>query len=293
MRKNFIFLSLFLILGLLTSCESSKLEKDAKKKAENFFKFLKNGDEKSLADEYNGFTNFESFYKSDSSFVKSSKYEDEVVVVTVHNKFTNGLGKLNERDISLIFKKDSLGKLQIFDSKGLTDFSEKSEFKFASKSGCLTKSDTTDQQIFKSLKKAEKVMLDKALEVYLELKKDVRVSDWNWETLYSGSVSGQGIVVNNSRFSIPSLKYSITYKTSSGRVITKDQGNVSYNPIPAGGSTSFSFYTDYVGNANTASIELEFDDELIYNYLAEKNWTGKECEEYYKLHPEETKKLGH
>lgn len=280
------FILSFILVIMFCSCESKKLKEEARKETDLFFKYLKQGDEVRLKQLYNGFENFESFYKSDSVKIKSIVYEDEIAIVTAQNKFTNGLGKSTEKDILLFFSKDSLGKLKLFDSKGLTDFTEKNEYKFGIKTGCVTKSDTTDQQILVCLKKSHEVLLDKGVDVLLELMKDVRVTNWSWEELYSGSGSGKGIVVNNSRFDIPSLKYTVTFKTASGNIVTTDKGVVSYDVVPAGGSTSFSFYTDYIGGASRASIELNFDDDLILNYLAQKEWTGKECDEYFKLHPE-------
>ena len=86
----------------------------------------------------------------------------------------------------------------------------------------ISTNDTTDQQIVLALEKTNKVFMEKALDVYLELKKDIRVTDWSWETLYSGSASGKGIVVNNSRFDIQSLKYTVTFKTSSEQLTSRD-----------------------------------------------------------------------
>lgn len=40
------------------------------------------------------------------------------------------------------------------------------------------------------------------------------------------------------------------------------------------------FYTSYVGNARSASITVEFDDDLIENYIADKDYTGNEYKEY-------------
>lgn len=286
MKRQTILMG-FLTLILLTSCESSRLKKEAEAKAKQFFTSLKQGDEKKLKEIYKDFGKLESYYKSDSAVITSTYFKDDITTVSVHNRFTNGLGKLNERDILLFFKKDSTGNLVLYDSKGLTDFSEKNEYKFGSKTGCISPNDTTDQQIILALEKTNKVFMEKAVDVYLELKKDIRVTDWSWETLYSGSASGKGIVVNNSRFNIPTLKYTVTFKTRSGDPITTDKGTISYDPIPAGGSTSFSFYSDYVGGASIASIELNFDDDLIFNYLAGEDWTGKECDEYFKAHPDE------
>jgi len=291
MKSNLIILVLPFVT-VFTSCESSKLKRESEIKAKDFFTVLKAGDEKRLTQLYSGFEKFDTYYKSDSVRINSISEKDNVITVSIHNRFTNGFGKITEKNISLMFKKDSTGQLKIIDSKGLSDFAEKNEYIFGTSTGCIRKeSDTTDQQIIKALEKAKAVMLDKALSIYMELKSQLRIVNWNWESGYGGSGSGKGIVRNGSTFSVPKLKYKVTYKTSSGDPITSDEGYITYDAIDAGESKSFTFYTSYIGNATKASIDLDFDEDLIYKYLAKKEWTGKECEEYFKKHPEKLKEL--
>jgi hypothetical protein len=281
-----------IIVTFFISCRSSKTKKEAEEKAMDFFTDLKNGDVKKMTTLYRGFGAFESYYKSDSISVNSTIEKNKTLTVSIHSRFTNGYGKMNEKDISLIFRKDSTGQLKIVDSKGLSEFDEKDDYVFGVNTGCVNKNvDTTDQQILKSLKKSKSVMLDKAVAVYLELKSQIRIINWSWESGYSGSASGRGIVKNNSTFSVPNLKYKITYKNSKGEEVTNDDGYVDYDVIEAEESKSFTFYTSYVGNATRASIELIFDENLIYKYLATKEWTGKECDEYFKNNPEKLKDL--
>lgn len=277
---------------VFTSCEDSKLKRESEIKAKEFFADLKSGDEKRLTLLYSGFEKFDTYFKSDSARINSSCENNNIITVSIHNRFTNGFGKITEKNISLMFQKDSTGQLKIIDSKGLSDFSDKNEYIFGINTGCIRKeSDTTDQQIIKALEKAKAVMFDQALNVYIELKKQLTVVNWTWESGYGGSGSGKGIVRNGSTFSVPKLKYKVTYKTNSGDPITSDEGYITYDAIEAGESKSFSFYTSYIGNATKASIDLDFDEDLIYNYLAKKDWTGKECDEYFKKHPEKLKEL--
>lgn len=285
-------LATFFLGTLIISCSSSKMKKAAEVKAKDFFAVLKEGDEKKLATLYPDFEKFDTYYKSDSARVNYSSEKNGIVTVSVHNRFTNGYGKLTEKDISLFFKNDSTGQLKLFDSKGLSGFDEKDDYIFGVNTGCINAAvDTTDQQVLKAIQKAKVVMLDKALDVYIELKRDIKVVNWTWETGYGGSASGKGIVRNGSTFSVPKLKYKITYKTSSGDPITSDDGYITYDVIDAGESKSFTFYTSYVGNASRASIDLNFDEDLIFKYLAKQKWTGKECDEYFKKNPDKLKEL--
>lgn len=291
MKSKFYILTIT-IIPFFISCEISKLETEARKKAISFFSALKENDESTLIAMYSKFKNFDTYYKSDSFKINSVSSKKDIITVSIYNRFTNGFGKLSESHISLFLKKDSTGQLKIFDSKGLSKLDSKDEYLFGISTGCINKDmDTTDQQMLKALKKAKLVMLDKGVDVYLELKKNIQVVNWNWESGYGGSASGKGIVKNGSTFSIPQLKYKITYKTSSGEAITTDDGYVTYDRLKAGESRSFSFYTSYVGSSSRASIDLEFDEDLIFKYLSNKDWTGRECEEYYKVHAEKLKDL--
>ena len=291
MKFNLILLGLS-FTTVFISCENSKLKKESEVKTQEFFSVLKAGDEKKLAFLYSGFAKLDTYYKSDSARINWSSEKNGVITVSVHNRFTNGYGKITEKDIFLMFQADSTGQLKIIDSKGLSDFQDKDEYIFGVNTGCISKtSDTTDQQILTALKKANVVMLDKALNIYIGLKTQLKIVNWNWESGYGGSASGKGIVRNVSTFSVPNLKYKVIYMTSSGDPITSDEGYIAYDAIDAGESKSFTFYTSYIGNATKASIDLNFDEDLIYKYLAKKEWTGKECEEYFKDHPEKLKEL--
>jgi hypothetical protein len=269
------------------ACRSDKAKKDAESKTRGFFLTLKSEDEKGLARLYPGFSKLEQYYKSDSGKIISTTEANGVIKVTVDNRFTNKFGKSAEEKICLFYKVDSLERANLYDSKGLSDFDDNDDFIFGSKTGCIdNRTDTTDQQIIKKLKKAKQLMVDKAISVYIELKTNIRVISWTWESGFGGSASGHGIVRNNSTYTVPKLNYKVTYKDRSGNVITTDDGFVTSDAFDANESKSFTFYTSYVGPATQASIELLFDDNMIFNYLSKKGWTGNECDEYFKSHPD-------
>jgi hypothetical protein len=292
MKKLPRYLLLAALSGLSLCCESSRLTKEAESKSIDFFNALRNEEEAKLKALYPGFENFESYFKSDSARINSISYKTNAIIVSIHNRFTNAFGKTSEKDITLFFKKDTINRLLIYDSKGLTSFEENDYYELGIKAGCINiTTDTTDQSISKALEQAKLAILEKAFDTYLELKKNIKVVTWSWETGYSGSASGKAIVKNNSYFNIPKLKYSITYKDRAGNDITSDDGYVSYDNIPPQESRSFTFYTSYIGNAVRASIELTFEDDLIFSYLRSKQWTGRECDEYFKKHPEKLKEF--
>lgn len=272
----------------LFSCESKRLKQETEIKAKDFLKALKNGDESQLVSIYPNFATFDSYLKSDSARIESIVVNDNFITVSAQNKFTNGFGKQTDRNILLFFKRDSLDKISLEDSRGLFLYEEVDEYVSGIKAGCInTATDTTDQQILKGIKKSKLVIHDRAVQVYAELQNNISVVSWEWESGYGGSASGKGIVSNKSTYSVPQLKYKIIYKTGSGNEITTDDGYVSYDVIEAGERKSFTFYTSYSGDASKASIELIFDEEPIFKYLKDADWTGNECWEYFKKNPEQ------
>jgi hypothetical protein len=284
--KKILFYALALMLGAFLSCNSSKIKKEAERITRDFFDAVKVGNENKMRNIYPGVKNLSAYYKSDSISVNAIIIDDSMVTVIVHNRFLNSFGKIFEQNISLYFKQGANGNLSLFDSRGLTDFYDNDEYNFALNAGCLDmKIDTTDQRIADKLEKSKLVMLEMAVNVYSELKNDIRVTEWNWETGYDGYASGRGIFYNGSRFSVPKLKYKVTYYDFQGNPVTSDDGYVTYESLNPGESKSFIVYTSYVGSARRARVEPIIEDDLIFKYLAQKEWNGDECSEYYKSHP--------
>ncbi|HBZ67617.1 MAG TPA: hypothetical protein DEO70_12335 [Bacteroidales bacterium] len=259
------------------------MKKNAESQVLEFYSAVREGNEEKMKALYKGATNLSSYYKSDTATIKEIMIvENNKIEIKTINQFTNGYGKKFNQEIDFYLKPDSVNELDyiIYDSKGLCGYDDNSTYSFGMKTGCISKGDKTDQEIAKKLKIADELLLLKSLDVYLDLKKNVNIVNWSWESGYGGSASGKGIVKNASTFNLPDLKYKITYKDYYGNEITTDDGSVTYDKFYAGESKSFTFYTSYVGDASKASIELVFDDKMIMDYVASKDYTGKEYQEY-------------
>jgi len=283
MRKITQLSLAFILAVALLGC-SGKRKELAENTTKNFFSAIKNDNTSKMEELYPNFENIGTYYKSDEVVITETKLlEDKKISVTVDNSFTNGFGKKFNQTITLYLKPEETDKdiYKIYDSKGLTGYEDKDEYIFATKTGVIDKSTSlTDQEIAEKLEIANKMIVKYGIETLIELKSHVNVSSWSWESGYGGSASGKGIVKNNSTFDIPKLKYNITYYDRNENQITTDDGYVTYDMLPAGGSKSFTFYTSYVGNAKTARILLDFDTDMIIKYVVNKNYTGKEYEEY-------------
>ena len=269
------------------SCSDSKRKKLADKITMEFFSAVNENDTTKMWNLYPALKDYGAYYKSDECIIKETKVlTDKKVSVTVNSSFTNPFGKKSNQTITLFLKPndDEDKTYKIYDSKGITDYKNDNIFyTFATKTGCIDKNaNLTDQEINQKLKIAQKLMLNYYSDIYVKLLCLVFVTSSNWELGYGNSASGKIIVKNISGFNLPKLKYKVKYYDSSGNEITSDGGYVTYDTFMSGTSKSFTVYTSYVGNAKRAKVDFDFDAEMILNYIANQDYTGKEYEEYEK-----------
>ena len=268
---------LFLIIAV-TLCSSCGHKKEAKEVTQNFFRAIKNDKEEDMSKYYPNVSELQNYYKSDTIIIKEvTSLEDDKYSVQLTNKFTNGFGKTTESEIVVYAKPKNADKLSegyiIYDTKGLCNLSDDAVYKYAKRKGVIKGFDLTDQQVAKKVKEATTTLITDVFKFKAYLMDNVKVANWNWETSdYSYSASGRGVVKNNTGFSIPKLKYIVTYKLSNGTEVTQDDGYVAYDDIRPYGSESFSFYTSYVGNASKASIDLVFDEDFLIETVANGNF---------------------
>lgn len=281
MIKN--YLAVFILPMIFFSCGKDQDLIDAEQTTLSFFNAIKESDENLMKEFYPNISTFDGYYKSDSIVIKESRFvDDSLVSVSTTNYFTNGFGKMSINEIELYFLPDSLGLYnQVLDSKGLTDHRKNELYEFAANTGCIEKTDTTDVKKNQKFLDAYLLQYKYALDKLVDFKTNVSVVDWSWKTGYGGSASGKGIVKNNTSYNIPSVRYKITYKDRNGNDITTDDGYVTYDILKAGSSRSFTFYTSYVGSrASRASISLEFDEDMIRDYVLKAAYDGDEYMEY-------------
>jgi hypothetical protein len=274
--KNIILITL--ISTLIFSCTKNKEKiNKAKFTVNNFFNIVKSEDESKMKEAYDSLSKFQTYYKTDSGTIKDVIITtDSTAIVKTVNNFTNGFGKKFTRDITFYLKSDTSGNYKIMDTKGFGFFDE-DLLKFGKTTGCINKNDSTDIQISKKIGKSDTLCNLFISQIKGILNEQCKVTKWSWETGWGGSASGKGFVYNGSKYSIPNLKYIITYLYN-GREITQDQGYISYDVIYSDQMKDFTFYTSYVGGARNARIELVFDNEKIKNYiLKQKNFDGTEA----------------
>lgn len=262
--------AIFAIIILSLVIKSQKTKSDVIAVTQSFFDAVKASDNSAMCKYYPNFYNINSYAKSDAIVIKEYEaLDDDKYKVTLTNKYTNGFGKLSERDMTVYLKENPDAKNDIkyiiYDSRNV--FMEDDDdpiYKYAKTHGKITGTNNTDQTIASILSSTRFEVIEAVTSYKHYLENNCVIKTWSWESSYFGdSASGRAIVKNNSPYSIRKLKYKIAYKTNSGTVITEDDGYVSYDAIPAYGSYSFTFYTSYVGNASKASLELVFDEEEL------------------------------
>lgn len=257
--------------NVLVSCG---YKKEAKEVTQDFFSAIKNEKEEKMVELYPAVGNLQNYYKSDTIILKDvTELEDKKYSVALINKFTNGFGKSTESQIVLYTKpkddKNPSDGYVIYDSKGLCNLSDDPIYKFAKRKGYIQGNSLTDQQISKKCSEASSALITLSLKFYKYLTENVTVENWNWETNdYSYSASGSGVVKNKTQYTIPNVKYVVTYLKGNGTEVTQDDGYVTYDEIRPYGMESFSFYTSYVGDASRAKIKLEFDNDFILKTVA-------------------------
>jgi len=276
-----------IFVGCIISCSDAKRKKLADKTTVEFFNAVNENDTTKMWILYPALKDYVAYYKSDECVINETKVlTDKKVSVTVNSSFTNPFGKKSNQTITLFLKPngDSENEYKIYDSKGIADYKNDNIFyTFATKTGCIDKNaDLTDQEIIQKLNIAQKMIQSYYFDIFLKLLTGVFVTSSNWELGYGNSASGKIIVKNISGFNLPKLKYKVKYYDGSGNEIMSDNGYVTYDMFMSGTSKSFTVYTSYVGNAKRAKIDFDFDVEMILNYVANQDYTGKEYEEYMK-----------
>lgn len=283
-RVCFNIAVIMLLSSAVCSCSH---EKEARAAVDKFITAWKSADEVDMKEAYPDVEKLPSYYKADEATITDIKSgENDTYEAVVHMKFTNGFGKSSERDITFFAKPKDLENKDtyiVFDSKGLTSFSESDAskyYKFAKAVGAIKPEYKTDVQIAQGMADAMPLFMSYMYNVKLYLQANVNFSAFNWQKgYYSDYASGNAVCMNNTPYDIPSLKYKVTFYRGDN-VVTQEDGYIGYGTLNAGESTSFSFYASYVGNATTARVEAVFDDSFIEEIVANSRYEGKEYEEY-------------
>lgn len=264
---------------ILSSCSHKN---EAIELSRDFFTSLSDSTYGSPTDFYPRYDSLGIEAKSDVVDIEESDVmeKNDTLIVRCYNNYTNSEGTFKQDSVTLFITKNEEKQFYIYDSKGLIVMDKDLEW-FGTETGAFGKKLPNDQALAKRIEQVRSMMWNKYIEVRAELATKVKISNWSWETSYSGDAHGEGRVVNNLDYSVSGIKYHVNYYDRKGDFMAEDNGSISKTLYP-GEKYNFTFWSSNAKYPHTANLRLEFSDNMILKIIKEQSYTGKEFSEYQK-----------
>ncbi len=277
MKNASVFLMISLIV--LSSCSHKD---EAIELSRDFFTSLSDSTYGKPVDFYPKYEALDIEARSDVVDIEESDVTErnDTFTVRCYNNYTDSQGTFKQDSVTLYITRDEDKQLYIYDSKGLIVMDKDLEW-FGTVTGAFGKNRPNDQALSKHIDQVRSMMFDTYIEIRADLNTKVKISNWSWETSYSGDAHGEGRVVNNLDYSISGVKYHVNYYDRSGEFMAEDNGSISKTLYP-GEKYNFTFWSSNAKYPSTANLRLEFSDNLILKVIKEQSYTGKEYEEFLK-----------
>jgi uncharacterized protein YcfL len=206
--------------------------------------------------------------------------KNDTLIVRCYNNYTNSEGTFKQDSVTLFITRNEEKQFYIYDSKGLIVMDKDLEW-FGTATGAFGKKLPNDQALAKRIEQVRSMMWNKYIEVRAELATKVKISNWSWETSYSGDAHGEGRVINNLDYSISGIKYHVNYYDRKGDFMAEDNGSISKTLYP-GEKYNFTFWSSNAKYPHTANLRLEFSDNMVLKIIKEQTYTGNEFQDYQK-----------
>lgn len=264
---------------ILSSCSHKN---EAIELSRDFFTSLSDSTYGSPTDFYPRYDSLGIEAKSDVVDIEESDVmeKNDTLIVRCYNNYTNSEGTFKQDSVTLFITKNEEKQFYVYDSKGLIVMDKDLEW-FGTETGAFGKKLPNDQALAKRIEQVRSMMWNKYIEVRAELATKVKISNWSWETSYSGDAHGEGRVVNNLDYSVSGIKYHVNYYDRKGDFMAEDNGSISKTLYP-GEKYNFTFWSSNAKYPHTANLRLEFSDNMILKIIKEQSYTGKEFSEYQK-----------
>ena len=281
------FLLGFSVCVFLQSCQSVNKE-DVKETVKTFFSAYRDSDINQAVSIYPNIVNLKGSFRKSSSIDIDLKdivvVNDSNIIVSITHHWVNPWGVDNTAKMKLYMKKYG-EKYTIFDSKNFCMYDDVKLYNFACRTGAIRlRRDTTDVSISSKISEVEPMYDLAKTHIKYKIANGLSINKgWKWETGYYGDyASGRAVVTNNTELPIKQPKYKITYyKSDDKTIVTTDEGVVCYDILMPGQSTSFSWYTSYVGNATRANVKVVCEDEdWIEEIIANLPFNGLEYDKH-------------
>ena len=277
MKKASVIMIISLII--LSSCSHKN---EAIELSRDFFTALSDSTYGSPTDFYPRYDSLGIEAKSDIVDIEESDIteKNDTLIVRCYNNYTNSEGTFKQDSVTLFITRNEEKQFYIYDSKGLIVMDKDLEW-FGTATGAFGKKLPNDQALAKRIEQVRSMMWNKYIEVRAELATKVKISNWSWETSYSGDAHGEGRVINNLDYSISGIKYHVNYYDRKGDFMAEDNGSISKTLYP-GEKYNFTFWSSNAKYPNTANLRLEFSDNMVLKIIKEQTYTGNEFQDYQK-----------
>ena len=277
MKKASVFVIISLII--LSSCSHKN---EAIELSRDFFTALSDSTYGSPTDFYPRYDSLGIEAKSDIVDIEESDIteKNDTLIVRCYNNYTNSEGTFKQDSVTLFITRNEEKQFYIYDSKGLIVMDKDLEW-FGTATGAFGKKLPNDQALAKRIEQVRSMMWNKYIEVRAELATKVKISNWSWETSYSGDAHGEGRVINNLDYSISGIKYHVNYYDRKGDFMAEDNGSISKTIYP-GEKYNFTFWSSNAKYPHTANLRLEFSDNMVLKIIKEQTYTGNEFQDYQK-----------
>ena len=264
---------------ILSSCSHKN---EAIELSRDFFTSLSDSTYGSPTDFYPRYDSLGIEAKSDVVDIEESDVteKNDTLIVRCYNNYTNSEGTFKQDSVTLFITRNEEKQFYIYDSKGLIVMDKDLEW-FGTATGAFGKKLPNDQALAKRIEQVRSMMWNKYIEVRAELATKVKISNWSWETSYSGDAHGEGRVINNLDYSISGIKYHVNYYDRKGDFMAEDNGSISKTLYP-GEKYNFTFWSSNAKYPHTANLRLEFSDNMVLKIIKEQTYTGNEFQDYQK-----------
>ena len=133
---------------------------------------------------------------------------------------------------------------------------------FGNVNGAFGKKLMSDQALTWRIDQIRDLMIKKCIEVRADLATKVKISNWSWETSYSGDAHCEGRSVNNMDYSVSGIKYHINYYDRSDDFMAGDDSSINKTLSP-GEKYNFTLWSSNARYPHTANLRLKFSDNMI------------------------------
>lgn len=275
--------TMMILLSLMFFACHTNRQTEAEDTARQFMAALKEQNLERMRDLYPGIQNIEIFYASDTSYIeKSTLLSEEVVQVDALSKYLNEEGNMESKHIVLLLMPIEKDRYEIIDSYGICSWENYPHAEFAVHTGCMSPDDKlTDQQAIKQLDVAKNLLFYYSKLLYKDLKENIRIVSSSITEQNAYEAKGVAYVENGSEYTLPDLRYIILYYDKEEQQIGEDKGWVTRDPLSSGETVTFNFMTKIVPEASNAVFQLDFDLDLILQFVMDDDiYTGEEYKQF-------------